>query len=48
MKQEQEKQKLREQYLALDEFGAVLNRIQRYQKNLSMQDGDKLTNQEKL
>lgn len=48
MEHEQERQKLRDQYLVLDQLDAVLNRIQRYQKILSMQDGSKLTNQEKL
>ena len=43
---EQEKQKLRDQYLALDNLGVILNHIQRYQKILLMQKN--LNDTEKL
>lgn len=48
MNQNEEEDKLFNQYLALDQLGAIFDRIQRYQKILSMKIEEHLTCNEKF
>lgn len=45
---DKDKKELYEQYVALDQLGAIVDRIQRYQKVLSMKDENDLTDAENL
>ena len=44
----QQKEELKEKYLALDTLGAITDRVQRYNKVLLMKEGSDLTSHEKF
>lgn len=45
---DKDKKELYEQYVALDQLGAIVDRIQRYQKILSIKDESDLSDDEKI
>ncbi len=45
---EKTKEELFSQYVALDQLGAVVDRVQRYHKILSMKDDSRLEKEEKI
>jgi hypothetical protein len=45
---DKDKKELYEQYVALDQLGAIIDRIQRYQKVLFIKDEKDLTDDEKI